>query len=207
MEIGKIVKILKKKVGEDKPYIQPTDPFQVLISTVLSQRTRDENTRTASERLFLRFTTPKQLAGANLGEIEKLIKPSGFYRVKARYIRQIAKEIIERFGGKVPDNINDLLSLTGVGRKTANCVLVYAFRKPAIPVDTHVHRISNRLGLVRTKTPKETEIELVLVVPKRYWIVLNELMVRHGQQTCRPLRPLCHTCPITKYCKHVRIKK
>ena len=199
MQTGRMIKILKKKYNWGRGH--SSDPFEVLISTVLSQRTKDANTEKASSALFSRFKTPEQMAKADIKRIEKLIRPSGFYKVKARRIRQISRIIIEKFGGRVPRKMDELLSLPGVGRKTANCVLVFAYRQPAIPVDTHVHRISNRLGIVRTKTPEKTEIELMKRIPKRHWIDLNELLVTHGQNTCLPRKPRCSACPIKKYCK------
>jgi|TARA_B100001964_G_C14249482_1_gene609142 endonuclease-3 len=175
-------------------------PFVVLISTILSQRTRDENTLKASNQLFSKYKTPKELATAPIEEIEKLIKPSGFYRVKSMRIKEVAEIIMKKYNNKVPDNIHDLLQLPGVGRKTANCVLVYGFRQKAIPVDIHVHRISNRLGLVKTKTPERTEEELCKIIPEEYWLELNEIFVKFGQQICRPLKPLCSECPISQDC-------
>ncbi|HUI23478.1 MAG TPA: endonuclease III [Nitrososphaerales archaeon] len=180
------------------------DPFRVLISTILSHRTRDENTTRATENLFSVFKTPAQLAKADPGVVRRLIRPSGFYNMKTKNIMRAAKQLVEEFGGKVPDNVEDLLKIHSVGRKTANCVLVYAFNKPAIPVDTHVHRISNRLGLVRTKKPEETEMELVKVVPKRYWLDLNDLFVRFGQTTCKPIGPRCYSCTLTRTCVYYR---
>ena len=203
MQTGTIVKALKKRYNWERGH--SSDPFEVLISTVLSQRTKDANTEKASSALFSRFKTPKQMAKADIRKIEKLIRPSGFYKVKAKRIKQISRIIIEKFNGKVPRTMDELLSLPGVGRKTANCVLVFAYRQPAIPVDTHVHRISNRLGLARTKTPEKTETELMKRIPKRYWIDLNELLVTHGQNICLPRRPRCSLCPIVKYCKKVNI--
>ncbi len=203
--IRNVLKEIEKTVNANW-VIGKKDPFRVLVTTVLSQRTRDENTLRASERLFSKYSTPEEIARADIEDIEKLIKPSGFYRVKARKVKEISKEILERFGGRVPESLEDLLSLPGVGRKTANCVIVYGFGKPAIPVDTHVHRISNRLGLVRTKTPEETEKELLRIVPKNLWIRLNELFVKFGQRICRPVRPLCKSCPVRKFCKYGKVK-
>jgi len=203
MQTGKIVAALKKKYNWER--VHSSDPFKVLISTVLSQRTKDANTEKASSALFSRFKTPRELANADIGRIEKLIKASGFYKVKARRIKQISRIIIENFNGRVPRKMDELLSLPGVGRKTANCVLVFAYRQPAIPVDTHVHRISNRLGVVRTKTPEKTETELMKRIPKRYWIDLNELLVTHGQNTCLPRKPHCSICPIAEWCKKVGV--
>jgi len=176
------------------------DPFQVLLLTVLSQRTRDENTEVAGKRLFARFSTPREIANASLSELEELIKPVGFYTVKARRIKEIAK-VVARQG--VPRTLNGLLKLPGVGRKTANCVLVYGYGKPAIPVDVHVHRIANRLGFVNTKTVEETERELMKLVPKDKWSLVNSLMVRFGQEICGS-RPKCWKCPIVKECPYPR---
>jgi endonuclease-3 len=180
------------------------DPFEVLIFTVLSQRTRDGNSMRASKQLFSRFDTPRKLAGAGIREIEKLITPSGFYKVKARYIKSISQELIKRFGSKVPSNLDDLLSLPGVGRKTANCTLVYGFRIPAIPVDTHCHRIPNRLGLIKTKTPEQSEFALMKIVPRDSWIEFNDLVVRFGQTVCLPIKPKCNICKVSKYCDYYK---
>jgi endonuclease III len=176
------------------------DPFEALVTTILSQRTRGENTRIAAERLFRRLKTPRSIAGAPRRTIERLIRPSGFFKAKARHIQAAARDIVDRFHGAVPDTIESLLSLPGVGRKTANCVLVYAFRKPAIPVDVHVHRIANRLGWVTTRHPERTEEALMTLVPRRFWILLNELLVRHGRAVCLPRRPRCRACPIASHC-------
>ncbi|MBI5347629.1 MAG: endonuclease III [Candidatus Aenigmarchaeota archaeon] len=178
------------------------DAFRVLITTVLSQRTRDANTNKAAEQLFSMYQTPKQLSEAPLKRIEKLIRPSGFYRQKAKRIKKISKIICEKYNGRVPNDIEELVRLPGVGRKTAGCVVVFAFDKPAIPVDTHVHRISNRLGIVKTKTAGHTEQELMRLVPKRYWKSINTALVRHGQQVCKPRSPLCATCLLKKICSY-----
>lgn len=193
-----IIKKLRKIYP--KAFFQPSDPFKVLISTILSQRTRDENTAIASRNLFSIYKDSKMLSRANEKDIQRLINPVGFYRIKARRIKEVSKIILEKYGGRVPCDIEDLLALPSVGRKTANCVLVYGFMKPAIPVDTHVHRISNRLGLVNTKTPEETEISLRKSIPKKYWLDLNELFVRHGQNICRPIAPKCSDCVINRLC-------
>jgi len=185
-----------------RPYLRDhaENPFQVLIGTVLSQRTRDANTDLASARLFARFPDARSLARARPSEVEPLIRATGFYRVKARVIVAAAKEILGRFAGTVPSTLEELLTIRGVGPKTANCVLVFGYGIPAIPVDTHVHRISNRLGVVRTRTPEETEAALRTTVDPRYWIPLNPLLVQHGQNLCRPNRPLCPQCPIVDQC-------
>jgi endonuclease-3 len=178
------------------------DPFRILIGTILSHRTRDENTSRAVENLFSIYRTPKELASADESRVRQLIKPSGFYNVKAKNIIRVSKQLLKDFDGVVPDDMDDLLSLHSVGRKTANCVLVYAFNTPAIPVDTHVHRISNRLGLVHTKNPEETEEQLTKAVPRRYWLDLNDLFVRFGQTTCKPVGPRCSTCLLSRACPY-----
>jgi endonuclease-3 len=176
------------------------DPFKVLISTILSQRTRDENTAKASEQLFGKFDTPEKLASARIEEIEGLIRPSGFYHVKAQRIQKVAQQILMEYGGKVPKDMESLLKLEGVGRKTANCVLVYGFQVPAIPVDVHVHRIANRLRLVDTKTAEETENALMEVFEEGEWIVVNELLVTFGKEVCRPRNPRCGECYLLDLC-------
>ncbi|HKV90771.1 MAG TPA: endonuclease III, partial [Thermoplasmata archaeon] len=184
------------------PYLRDhaEDPFQVLIGTILSQRTRDENTDRASARLFAKYPSATSLAVATPRQIEPLIRETGFYRTKARAIRATAKEVLGRFGGVVPSNLEELLTLPGVGPKTANCVLVFGYGIPGMPVDTHVHRIANRFGIVRTKTPEETEARLRKIVPERYWIPVNPILVQHGQNICQPLRPKCGECPIAAVC-------
>jgi endonuclease-3 len=178
------------------------DPFRVLISTILSQRTRDENTTKASESLFSRYRTVEELARADVEMVRKLIRPSGFYNVKSRSIIKVSKQLLKEFGGTVPDDVESLMKLHSVGKKTANCVLVYGFNKPAIPVDTHVHRISNRLGLVDTSRPEETQAQLVETVPRRYWLDLNDLFVRFGQTICRPVGPRCSSCMLRDACRY-----
>lgn len=176
---------------------EPEDPFRVLIATILSQRTRDRNTERASAALFRNYPTPEAIESAPLADLERLIRPCGFYHTKARVLKEVCRALRERHGGQVPASLEELLALPGVGRKTANCVRVYGFGMPAIPVDTHVHRISNRLGWVRTRTPEETEEALVRSVPRRYWLDLNELFVRFGQEVCRPVGPRCGECNFT----------
>lgn len=178
------------------------DPFHVLIGTILSHRTRDENTTKATNNLFSRYRNVNELANADVNVVRRLIRPAGFYNVKAKNIIRVSKQLIEEFGGEVPSDLDELLELHSVGRKTANCVLVYGFNKPAIPVDTHVHRISNRLALVTTKTPEQTEEALVARVPKRYWLELNDLFVRFGQTTCKPIGPKCGSCTLRPVCRY-----
>lgn len=179
-------------------------PLSILIGTILSARTRDENTSAVVRKLFSRYKTAGDLAGARLSEVQKIIKSTGFYRVKARNIIEVAKIIDSRYSGKVPQELEKLIELPGVGRKTANCVLVYAFDKPAIPVDTHVHRISNRLGLVKTKTPEETEIDLMEKIPREHWLRINDTFVMYGQNICKPISPMCGVCQVSRYCAYYK---
>ena len=181
-------------------------PFSILIGTILSARTKDENTTKVVKVLFSKYKDAKALANAKVKDIEKIIKSIGFYHVKSKRIIEAAKIIDSKYKGKVPDDMDKLVELPGVGRKTANCVLVYAFEKPAIPVDIHVHRISNRLGLVETKTPEETEQELMKKIPKKYWIEINDTFVMYGQNICKPISPMCDVCKIKKNCKYYRLK-
>lgn len=198
MKVDIIIACLEKRYSPGK--FTTHDPFRSLIATVLSQRTRDEVTNKAAERLFVKFGNPEALSHAHEEEIRDLIRDVGFFRVKAPRIKEIARIISNDFNGIVPSDMESLLSLPGVGRKTANCVLVYGFGKDAIAVDTHVHRISNRLGFVSTKTPDETEMELRLTLPKKYWKNINELLVRFGQEICRPVGPKCGECPVCDLC-------
>jgi len=176
------------------------DPFHVLISTILSQRTKDENTHKATEQLFEKYDTPKKLAEVKPADIYELIRPAGFYKQKAEKIIQTSKIIHENYRSNVPDTMEELVSLPGVGRKTASCVLAYGFGLPAIAVDTHVHRISNLLGLVKTSGPDDTEEALMFLVPQEHWHGINRLLVRHGQSICRPINPRCNECPISHIC-------
>lgn len=180
------------------------EPFFALISTVMSHRTRDDVTYPAAEKLFKRFSTPEEMAEADVEEIEALIRDVGFYRVKAGRIKEISRILLEEYNGRVPDEMEILLKLPGVGRKTANCVLAHAFHKEdALAVDTHVHRISNRLGLVVTKNPEETEIELKKILPQKYWINVNILLVKFGQNICRPISPRCGVCVLNDICPKI----
>lgn len=176
------------------------DPFRILITTILSQRTRDENTRQASQKLFSKYHDVESLSKANIKEVESLIRRSGFYRTKARSIISVSKILVDRYNGEVPRDFNEVLTLPSVGRKTANCVLVYGFHVPAIPVDIHVHRISNRLGMVNTNNPEDTELKLRQYIEKRFWIEVNEEFVKFGQRICKPVKPRCVTCDLKKCC-------
>lgn len=192
--VEKLNEVFDVRVFEDK------DPYRVLVRTILSQRTRDENTDQATNNLFSKYKDIYEVADAPTEDVEELIRCSGFYRVKAGRIKEVSRILIDQYGGEVPNNMKELLELPGVGRKTANCVLVYAFEEPAIPVDTHVHRISNRLGLVNTKDPEDTEKELDNFVPEDIKILLNDLMVQFGQNICKPISPQCEICPLDELC-------
>jgi endonuclease-3 len=182
------------------------NPLSILIGTILSARTRDESTSAVVRELFSKYKTARSLAKAKLSDVEKIIKRTGFYHVKAKRIIEVASIIDSKYSGTVPKTMEELINLPGVGRKTANCVLVYAFDEPAIPVDTHVHRISNRLGLVKTKIPEETEIELMKTIPKKYWIRINDTFVMYGQNICKPISPMCSVCQIKKECNYYKTR-
>jgi endonuclease-3 len=185
---------------------QSKDPFQVLIATLLSARTQDATTHAASTRLFRRARTPRAVAKLDVEEIERLIFPVGFYRTKARHVKACADEIVRRFGGRVPNTLDELVTLPGVGRKTANLVLILAFKsRQNICVDIHVHRISNRLGWVRTRAPEETEQALYRVTGRRWWPLINQYLVTWGQNVCRPVRPRCRDCAIVDHCKRIGV--
>jgi len=173
-------------------------PFSILIGTILSARTKDENTTKVVKKLFSKYKSAKALSNAKIKDVEKLIRSIGFYHVKAKRIIDVASIINSKYKGKVPSSLDELIQLPGVGRKTANCVLVYAYDKPAIPVDVHVHRISNRLGLVDTKTPEDTELELMKKIPKKYWLEINDTFVMYGQNICKPISPQCTVCKLKK---------
>jgi len=211
--IRKIVEILRE---EKKKWNVPivtlmsqtgSDPFKILVATVLSLRTKDEVTAKVAERLFQVADTPEKLLKLEEDEIASLIYPVGFYRRKAKNLKEIAKILIEKYGGKVPDDLEELLKLPGVGRKTANLVITLGYGKPGICVDTHVHRIMNRLGYVKTKTPEETEFALREKLPREFWIEINDLLVSLGQHICHPTSPKCSQCPIEPYCPKIGVKR
>jgi endonuclease-3 len=210
-KINIVIKILKKELAVGQMPIvshlaeDQRDPFVILISTLLSLRTKDEVTAVATERLLALASTPQEMLQLPLEKIAKTIYPVGFYRVKARTIHHVCRELIERFGAKVPDDLDELLSIKGVGRKTANLVVSLAYGKEGICVDTHVHRISNRLGYVKTKTPEETEFALRAKLPRKHWIIYNTIMVAFGRQTCKPVSPLCSRCPVYQYCDRIGV--
>ncbi|HYC56465.1 MAG TPA: endonuclease III [Candidatus Binatia bacterium] len=181
------------------------EPYRVLAACILSLRTQDATTAKAADRLFALAPDVHALAAADPVEVEKAIYPVGFYRTKAPRLVEMARRIVTEFGGRVPDDIDLLLTLKGVGRKTANLVVGAGYEKPAICVDTHVHRISNRLGYVRTKTPDKTEMALREKLPARYWLQYNDLLVSFGQTTCKPISPLCSTCPLAQWCPRIGV--
>lgn len=213
--VGAILKKMEETLHREKPprltalrglqMEEHGDPFKILIGTILSARSRDENTTRVVNQLFVSYGTPEALANADVRDIKKIIHSIGFYNVKAARIKQVAREIVDKFAGRVPADLDKLLELPGVGRKTANCVLVYAFDRPAIPVDVHVHRISNRLGLVATKTPEQTEQELLKIVDESLWTKVNDTFVMYGQNICLPARPNCKACNLRKMCRYYSI--
>lgn len=182
------------------------DPYKVLVACVLSLRTKDEVTLPASERLFVIADTPQKMIQLSPEAIEKLVFPVGFYKTKAVTILEFSRKLIDDFGGRVPDTIDELLTLKGVGRKTANLVVGLGHNLPAICVDTHVHRICNRLGYIVTRNPEETEMELRGKLPGNYWKIINTMLVLHGQQTCKPIGPRCDACPVAELCLKVDVK-
>ena len=212
-EISRPIALLKRKMAEwnstalARVAERERDPFQVLIACLLSLRTKDETTGPASERLFRLAKTPRAMLGLSTSAIERTIFPVGFYRTKARVILGVCRDLLDRFKGEVPDDLESLLSLKGVGRKTANLVVTIGFGKPGICVDTHVHRISNRLGYVRTKTPDQTELALRAKLPRRHWIELNDLLVSFGQNICTPTSPHCSRCPIERHCRKIGVTR
>jgi endonuclease-3 len=185
---------------------QEENPFLTLVGCILSLRTRDQMTAIAAQRLFAKARTPQSIMALKIRELERLIYPVGFYRTKARVVQQICRDLIEKFGGQVPDEIDQLLELKGVGRKTANLVVTQGYGKPGICVDTHVHRISNRWGLVGTATPEKTEKALREVLPRRFWIEYNALLVAFGQTICQPVSPWCSRCPISHLCPQIGVR-
>ncbi len=212
-EIHEVVGVLREAVTQwQTPAVtivsqREGDPFKVLISCILSLRTQDRTTAAASERLFALADNPARMAGLAPETVEKAIYPVGFYRVKAGQILDICRTLLTKYRGRVPDKIDELLKLKGVGRKTANLVVTLGFGKPGICVDTHVHRICNRWGYVATLTPEETEFALRGKLPKKYWLVINDLLVTFGQNQCHPVSPRCSTCPLAHLCARVGVTR
>ena len=211
-DIHAVVSEIKKTIRRWKEPVlgvvarETRDPFRILIACLLSLRTKDQTTADASRRLFQLADTPESMKALSIRTIEKAIYPVGFYKNKARQIRGICRTLLRDFGGRVPDTIEELLTLKGVGRKTANLVVTVGYRKPGICVDIHVHRISNRWGYVQTKTPEETERALREKLPAKYWITFNDWLVPFGQHLCRPISPYCSQCPVSRYCTRVGVR-
>ena len=213
VNIDSIYRILSKEVKNykvpvvDLIKIKTQSHFKVLVATILSARTKDETTIKVCERLFEKVKDVNDFEKLSEAEIEKLIYPVGFYRTKAKHLKKLPKVLNEEFNGKIPSEIDALLKLPGVGRKTANLVRAVAFKKPALAIDVHCHRIFNRLGYIQTKTPFETEMKLMEKLPKKYWEKINSIFVAFGQHLCRPVSPHCSKCPIIKHCNQVSVKK
>ena len=207
IDIDKIVKLLKDAKQPQSEFVKLMDsfknPYLVLIACILSLRTNDKTTYPATLRMLELAKTPKEMKNVSVEDLSKAIYPVGFYENKARQIIELSKTIDEELNGQVPDEIEDLIKVEGVGRKTANLVLSLGFNRTAICVDVHVHRIFNRLGYIKTKTPEETEFALREKLPQKYWIDINTLLVTHGQNVCKPIKPKCSECPIARYCAKI----
>jgi len=210
-QIGRVLRLVRETIATWEPPAlnkiadESDDPFRVLISCVLSQQTKDAVTGQASARLYRLADRPETLLALSERRIARAIYPVSFYKTKARTIRHVCRDLLSRFEGLVPDSLEALLSLKGVGRKTANLVLTVGYRKPGICVDTHVHRISNRWGYLRTRTPEQTEMTLRQKLPKRHWITYNDLLVPFGQHLCRPISPFCSRCTVERWCAKVGV--
>lgn len=209
--IGKVLSLVEE---HNKQYTVPAvtlvarnhhSPFHVLITTIISLRTKDEVTWKAAERLFKKAYTPKEMLKVSEQEIQKLIFPTGFYKTKATTIKDLCRILLEKYDGVVPDTIEELITLKGVGRKTANLVLIEGYQKPAMCIDTHCHRIPNRWGLIKTKSPEQTEFTLRDLLPQKYWKKFNELLVTFGQNQCTPVSPKCSTCPLNELCPKIGV--
>jgi len=210
--IPKIMQILSKEYPSNKKTTlnrmrRKPNPYKILIACLLSLRTQDKNTKTASQKLFAVADTPEKILKIPIKKLEKLIFSSGHYKKKARTLKSVSKELIEKYNSKVPNNKEKLLSIKGVGPKTANIVLAFAFGKNVLPIDTHCHRIPNRLGWIKTKTPEQTEKELEKILSKKYWKEFNAIFVQFGKKTCQPISPWCSKCPIKKYCPRQNVNK
>ncbi len=207
--IDAVMNILRKKFPISKTTLNKMrknpNAFKILISCLLSLRTQDKNTEIASGRLFAVADTPKEIIALPMRKLEKLIFSSGHYRKKARTLKHVSKVLLERFDGKVPKTREELMSIKGIGPKTANIVLAFAFGQKVLPIDTHCHRIPNRLGWVKTKTPEQTEAELNKILPKKYWSDFNSIFIQFGKTICQPVSPFCSTCPINKYCSRIGV--
>ena len=212
-DISRIIGTLKRQLEKwETPIVthmaeEGRGPFQILISTILSSRTKDDVTAAASERLFHLASTPEKMLRLSEEKIRKAIYPVGFYKTKARNILRACRDLVDLYQSRVPDSLDELLKLPGVGRKTANLVVSLGFDGEGLCVDTHVHRISNRLGYVKTRTPEKTEMKLRGKLPRKYWTDYNTIMVAHGQNICKPISPFCSRCPVFKYCDRVGVER
>jgi endonuclease-3 len=210
-DIHAVLRIVRREIKKwSEPVVgvvanQSSDPFLILIACVLSLRTKDQTTNEACQRLFSLAPEPASMKRLSLKRLEQAIYPVGFYRTKAKQIRQICDRLLNDYSGKVPDSIDELLKLNGVGRKTANLVVTVGYKKPGICVDVHVHRICNRWGYVKTRKPEETEVVLRSKLPTRHWITFNDLLVPFGQNLCRPISPFCSQCKLTSFCQRVGV--
>lgn len=211
-DISKVYRRLKKEFSRHQMPIvelievQTKDPFKVLVTTILSARTKDQTTAAAAQKLFTKIKTPEDINRCPVNELEKLIFPVGFYHDKARHLKKLPKVLEEQFSGRIPDTVDELITLPGVGRKTANLVVAVAFNKPAVCVDIHVHRIFNRLGYLETKNPLQTEMTLRKYLPEKYWTTFNSYFVSFGQHLCRPVNPQCNNCPVSAYCSRINVR-
>lgn len=214
VDVDEIFKLLNKELSKyNTPVINRAKkdiadtPFNTLVSCILSLRTKDEVTEQSSLRLLKKYNTPEKILTLSEKRISELIYPVGFYKTKAKRLKEISKTLIDDYSSNVPEDFDELLKLKGVGRKTANIVMVYGHKKTGyLPIDTHCHRIPNRLGWIKTKTPEETEVTLRKILPEKYWDDFNDLFVTFGQNICVPISPFCSTCPIEKYCKKINVK-
>ena len=196
-----------RKSEQSEDFLWKPNPFKILISCLLSLRTQDKTTEIVSEKLFKIADTPEKIAKIPTKKLEKIIFSSGHYKKKARTLKHVSKEILKRFNGKVPDKKEELMSIKGIGPKTANIVLNFAFNQLVLPIDTHCHRIPNRLGWIKTKTPEQTKKKFEKILPKKYWKEFNAIFVLFGKEICQPVSPLCSKCPVEKYCLRVNVVK
>jgi len=202
-KVKRIIEILEKEFPNAKIRLNHSNPFELLVATILSAQCTDERVNIVTSNLFEKYKTPNDFANLKQEELEKLIYSTGYYKAKAKNIISSSRMLIEKYGGKVPDTMEQLLELPGVGRKTANVILSHSFDKPGIVVDTHVIRVTNRLGLVQTKDPVKIEFQLMEIIPKNKWVVFTHLIIAHGRKYCTSRKPKCEICPVKKYCDFI----
>jgi len=200
--VKKIIRILSKEIPDSTIALKSSNPLELLIATILSAQCTDVKVNQVTLDLFKKYRTAKDYAESNLGTLEEEIRPTGFYRNKAKSLQKCCQELVRRFGGEVPKTLDDLVTLPGVGRKTANVILGNAFGIPGIAVDTHVHRVSRRIGLTKNDDPVKIEFDLMEIVPKEKWGQFSNLLIWHGRKTCVARKPLCGICPIRKECDY-----